>query len=82
MKFFMRVFWLIPGFLSLGHTPELVWTVVDISSGLWCIPNSIAMLALGGVFMKIYDDYNKKYILKTRSLDEIITPESIGALKG
>ena len=82
MKFFMRVFWLIPGFLSLGHTPELVWTVVDISSGLWCIPNSIAMLALGGVFMKIYDDYNKKYILKTRSLDEIISPESIGALKG
>ena len=54
MKFFMRVFWLIPGFLSLGHTPELVWTVVDISSGLWCIPNSIAMLVLGGVFMKIY----------------------------
>ena len=40
------------------------------------------MLVLGGVFMKIYDDYNKKYILKTRSLGEIITPESIGALKG
>lgn len=81
MKFFMRVLWLIPGFLSLGHTPELVWTIVDISSGLWCIPNSIAMLALGGVFLKIYDDYNKKYILKTRSLEEPITPESIGALK-
>lgn len=80
-KFLLRVVWLVPGFLALGRTPELVWTVVDISSGLWCLPNAIAMLVLGGVFMKIYKDYNDKYIKKIRPVDEEFTPESMGALK-
>ena len=71
-KFLIRVLWLVPSFVALGKTPDLVWTVVDIASGLWCIPNAIAMLALSGVFMKIYRDYNEKYILKTRSKDEVL----------
>lgn len=65
MKLAIRLLWLTPGFLALGKTPDVIWTVVDIVSGFWCIPNAIALLALSGVFMKIYDDYNKKYILKT-----------------
>lgn len=69
MKIFIRLLWLVPGFIALGNTPELVWTVVDIASGLWCIPNAIALLALSGVFMKVYNDYTDKYILKTKSLD-------------
>ncbi len=69
MKIFIRLLWLVPGFIALGNTPELVWTVVDIASGLWCIPNAIALLALSGVFMKVFNDYTDKYILKTKSLE-------------
>ena len=71
-KLFLRIVWLIPGFLSLGQTPEVVWLVVDIASGLWCIPNSIALILLVKIFMKIYEDYNEKYILKTRDVNQIL----------
>ncbi len=70
MKLAIRVLWLIPGFLALGKTPDVIWTVVDIVSGFWCIPNAIALLALSGVFMAIYSDYQKKYIDKTESVDK------------
>ncbi len=69
-KLILRLVWLIPGFLALGRTPEMVWTIVDISSGLWCIPNVIALILLVGVFMKVYKDYEMKYILKTRDISE------------
>lgn len=71
-KYAIRVLWLVPGFLALGKTPEIVWTIVDIVSGLWCIPNAIALLALSGVFMKIYKDYEEKYILKTRPKTDVL----------
>ena len=70
VKLLIRLVWLVPGFISLGKTPELVWTVVDIVSGFWCIPNAIALLFLSGTFMKVYNDYNEKYILKTRPLTD------------
>jgi len=69
-KLIIRVIWLVPAFIALGNTPDLIWTVVDIASGLWCIPNAIALIALSGVFMKIYHDYNDKYILKTKPVSE------------
>lgn len=69
-KFIIRVVWLVPGFLALGKTPDIIWTVVDICSGLWCIPNAIALLALSKVFMVIYNDYNDKYILKKKDISE------------
>ena len=47
-KVLIRVLWLVPGFIALGNTPDLVWTVVDIASGLWCVPNAIALIALSG----------------------------------
>lgn len=72
VKLIIRLVWLLPGFLALGKTPEIVWTIVDIVSGFWCIPNAIALLTLSGVFMKIYNDYNDKYILKTRSKTEVL----------
>ena len=74
-KVLIRVLWLVPGFIALGNTPDLVWTVVDIASGLWCVPNAIALIALSGVFMKIYHDYNDKYILKTSPIAELL-PDS------
>jgi AGCS family alanine or glycine:cation symporter len=66
---FMRFVWLVPAFLCLGKTPDLVWTVVDIAAGLWCIPNVIGLLMLSGVFMSIYKDYIAKYIDKTKTMD-------------
>ena len=61
-KLLIRLIWLVPGFISLGKTPELVWTVVDIVSGFWCIPNAIALLFLSGTFMKVFNDYQEKYM--------------------
>ena len=70
IKLIARIIWLVPGFLVLGQTPELVWTIVDIMSGLWCVPNAIALLCLSGVFIRVFNDYNDKYIYKTKSVDE------------
>jgi len=72
IKFLLRIVWIIPGFFPLGKTPELIWTVVDVVSGLWCIPNAIALLLLSGVFMAIFKDYKAKYIDKTKGIDESI----------
>ena len=58
------------GFLALGKTPQVIWTIVDIVSGFWCIPNAIALLALSGVFMRIYRDYESKYISKTKPVSQ------------
>ena len=69
-KYAIRVLWLVPGFLALGKTPQVIWTIVDIVSGFWCIPNAIALLALSGVFMKIYRDYESKYISKTTPVSQ------------
>ena len=52
-KYAIRILWLVPGFLALGKTPQVIWTIVDIVSGFWCIPNAIALLALSGVFTGI-----------------------------
>ncbi len=45
---------------------------MDVVSGLWCIPNAIALLLLSGVFMAIFKDYKAKYIDKTKGIDESI----------
>ena len=52
-KYAIRILWLVPGFLALGKTPQVIWTIVDIVSGFWCIPNAIALLALSGLVVKI-----------------------------
>lgn len=75
IKLIIRLIWLVPGFLALGKAPEIIWTIVDIVSGFWCIPNAIALLCLSGVFMKIYRDYNEKYILKSRPVSDLLTVE-------
>lgn len=67
-KIFIRIIWLIPGFLALGQPPQIIWTIVDIISGFWCLPNTIALLGLSNVFMEIYHDYCQKYILKTKPI--------------
>lgn len=80
VKFIIRAIWIIPGFLTLGKTPEFIWTVVDVVSGFWCIPNIIALIMLSGVFMNIYKDYLAKYIYKTKKLDEAIEVNNIANL--
>lgn len=72
VKLLIRIIWIIPGFFTIGQTPELIWTVVDVVAGLWCIPNTIALLLLSGVFMAILNDYKAKYIDKTKGISEPI----------
>ena len=69
-KYAIRILWLVPGFLALGKTPQGIWPIVDIVSGFWGIPNAIALLALSGVFMRIYRDYESKYISKTKPVSQ------------
>jgi AGCS family alanine or glycine:cation symporter len=65
---FWRVLWLVPSFLALLQTHDSVWAIVDLCSGLWVIPNVMALLCLSGAFMTVYRDYEEKYILKTKPL--------------
>lgn len=57
---FFRWIYLIPPFLTLGRTTELIWTVVDISTGIEGIPNMLALIMLNGVFIKLFIDFMKK----------------------
>jgi len=59
VKFF-RWIYLIPPFFTLGKTTELIWTVVDISTGIEGIPNMLALIMLNGVFIKLFEDFIKK----------------------
>ena len=56
----------------LGATVELglLWSIAETFNGLMAIPNLIALLALSGVFMRIYRDYESKYISKTKPVSQ------------
>ncbi|WP_279612180.1 alanine:cation symporter family protein [Pyramidobacter piscolens] len=54
-----NVFWLIPPFVAVTQDVDLVWTIVDISTGIEGIPNMIAMLALAPIFFKVYKQWTK-----------------------
>lgn len=59
-----RVLYLIPPFLTLGKTTQMIWTIVDISVAIVVIPNVIALLMLSKVFINLFKDYENKYMLK------------------
>ncbi|MBU5486508.1 sodium:alanine symporter family protein [Clostridium sp. MSJ-11] len=54
-----RWIYLIPPFLTLGKTTEMIWTIVDISTGIEVIPNLIALFMLSGVFIKLFIDFEQ-----------------------
>ena len=47
--------WAFCGFLLFGATnqAEMIWSLGDILNGMMAIPNLIAILALGGVVLKL-----------------------------
>lgn len=45
-KYAIRLLWLVPGFLALGRTPQVIWDYRGHCLRLWLIPNAIALLAL------------------------------------
>ena len=49
-------------FIVIGSTlkVELVWSLADFFNGLMVIPNAMALLALGGVVVKISKKYSKR----------------------
>lgn len=61
IKFF-KILYLIPPFLTLGKTTQMIWTIVDISVAIVVIPNIIALLMLNKVFIDLYKDYDKKFM--------------------
>lgn len=70
---FWRLMWLVPSFLALLQTHDSVWAVVDLCSGLWVVPNVMALLCLSGAFMVVYNDYEDKYFKKIKPLGGKIT---------
>lgn len=70
---FWRLMWLVPSFLALLQTHDSVWAVVDLCSGLWVVPNVMALLCLSGAFMAVYKDYEDKYFNKIKPLGGKIT---------
>ncbi len=69
---FLKIFrwiYLIPPFLTLGKPTETIWAVVDISTGIEGIPNMIALIMLGGVFVKLFNEFiEKEKISKEKSV--------------
>lgn len=55
-----RWIYLIPPFLTLGQTTEMIWTVVDIATGITVIPNLIALIFLSKVFTKDFKDFETR----------------------
>ena len=69
-KYAIRLLWLVPGFLALGQDAP-----GHLDRGGHCLrllvhPQRHRLLALSGVFMKIYRDYESKYISKTKPLSQ------------
>lgn len=58
-KMIARIIYLIPPFLTLGKTVEMIWTIVDIAVGIVVLPNIIALLLLSKVFLRLMDDFEK-----------------------
>ncbi|MFC1513796.1 alanine/glycine:cation symporter family protein [candidate division KSB1 bacterium] len=55
---FFKWFYLLPGIVFAGvSNVDKLWWFADISVGVCCIPNLIALLALNGVFFKLMTDY-------------------------
>lgn len=61
IKYF-KILYLIPPFLTLGKTTQMIWTIVDISVAIVVIPNVIALIMLSKVFLDLYKDYDKKFM--------------------
>ncbi|QJA08155.1 sodium:alanine symporter family protein [Romboutsia sp. CE17] len=57
-----RWIYLIPPFLTLGKTTEMIWTVVDVATGIEIIPNLIAVFMLSGVFTKLFKDFTLNHM--------------------
>ena len=55
-----NILWLIPPFIAVTQDVELVWTVVDISTGIEGVPNMFAMLVLAPVFFRVYRQWMKE----------------------
>ncbi|MFC1564029.1 alanine/glycine:cation symporter family protein [candidate division KSB1 bacterium] len=56
--YFFKWFYLLPGIAFAGVTNvDKLWWFADISVGVCCIPNLIAVIALNGVFFKLMKDY-------------------------
>ncbi|MFC1782286.1 alanine/glycine:cation symporter family protein [Planctomycetota bacterium] len=57
MKYFKWIY-LIPGIIFAGVADaDKLWSFATISAALCALPNLVAVLALGGVFKKLMDDY-------------------------
>jgi Na+/alanine symporter len=35
----------------------MIWTVVDIATGIWVVPNVIALIFLTKQFLKLFNDF-------------------------
>jgi AGCS family alanine or glycine:cation symporter len=55
---YLKWFYFLPGVIFAGFANvDKLWVVADISVGVVAIPNLVALLFLGGVFVKLMKDY-------------------------
>ncbi|MGB9867600.1 MAG: alanine/glycine:cation symporter family protein [Bacillota bacterium] len=55
-----RIIYLVPPFIAVSKPVELIWTVVDICTGIEGIPNMLALLMLSGVFIRLFTDFAQR----------------------
>lgn len=61
-----RCMYLIPPLLTAQKSPEWIWQLVDICTGLVVIPNTVAILLLSDVFLGIFNEFGSKRIKNHR----------------
>jgi len=62
--------WIVVAFVFLGSLlqVDLVWELADLFNGLMVIPNLIALIGLGKVASKVFEDYETHYNPQTDTL--------------
>jgi AGCS family alanine or glycine:cation symporter len=93
---YLKWFYFIPGIVFAGFANvDKLWVVADISVGVVAIPNLIALLFLGGVFVRLMKDYlggdfhygtaeidaSKRYIKSLGYATERISPQDHPGMK-
>ncbi|GAA0180195.1 amino acid carrier protein [Clostridium sediminicola] len=56
----LKWFYFVPPIIAVIMPIEVVWTMADMACGFLMIPNLIALVALSGVFAKLFKDFLQK----------------------
>lgn len=67
-----RILYLLPPILVTGKSPEWIWHLADVCTGLVVIPNAVAIMLLSGEFFPLFNSYCQKIKAKDKTQRKLI----------